>query len=425
MDDQRGDGSGGLGASARAADAGPSRTFDTQRPGPTAHGEPAASSSSVSAAVPEAPPDAPLSRFRHGKRLTLERYLQDLPFADRPPSPQRYHTGKIPNTKTGDGKPRLLLMGQRRSGKSSISSVVFNKLAPSETLYLETTHRIHKESMHSFMDFQVWDLPAHIDYSDPAFDTEDIFSDISALIWVIDAQDEYYDAIQRLNTTILRLQESHPSIIIAVFVHKVDGLSEDYRTDTFRDIVQRVQDELCDAGFENAPVNFYQTSIYDHSIFEAFSKVIQKLIPELPSLEALLDALCASCRIEKAYLFDVLSKIYVATDTSPTDIGSYEICSDYIDVVVDISEIYGWERDEAEAAAEADDGGAVGDSGNKDAESLITMEKHGNNYLYLREINKYLALICIMGEDSATERKALIDYNVRVFQEALNRVFSR
>lgn len=33
------------------------------------------------------------------------------------------------------------------------------------------------------------------------------------------------------------------------------------------------------------------TSIYDHSIFEAFSKVVQKLIPQLPTLENLLNIL--------------------------------------------------------------------------------------------------------------------------------------
>lgn len=35
--------------------------------------------------------------------------------------------------------------------------------------------------------------------------------------------------------------------------------------------------------------SFYLTSIYDHSIFEAFSKVVQKLIPQLPTLENLLN----------------------------------------------------------------------------------------------------------------------------------------
>ncbi|EON62331.1 hypothetical protein W97_01552 [Coniosporium apollinis CBS 100218] len=331
-------------------------------------------------------PHMGFGRFKPAAKLTLMRYLQDLQDAEIPtsPVPPKYHTGRLPNGKPGDGKPRLLLMGQRRSGKSSISSVVFHKLPPSETLYLETTTRIKKESMHSFMDFQVWDFPGHLDYFDPAFDVDNIFDEIGALIWVIDAQDEYLDAINRLNTTILNLQHSYPNILVEVFVHKVDGLSDDYKSDTFRDIIQRVQDELSDAGYENPPVSYYQTSIYDHSIFEAFSKVIQKLIPQLPTLESLLNSLCANCRIEKAYVFDVLSKIYIATDTSPTDIGSYEICSDYIDVVVDVSEIYGWDRPSENGNVDE----AIEETGNNDAESLITMERKGNNYLYLREINK-------------------------------------
>jgi Ras-related GTP-binding protein C/D len=238
----------------------------------------------------------------------------------------------------------------------------------------------------SFMDFQVWDFPGHLDYFDPAFDVDNIFEEIGALIWVIDAQDEYLEAIMRLNTTILNLQHSYPNINVEVFVHKVDGLSEDYKADTFRDIIQRVQDELSDHGYENAPVSFYQTSIYDHSIFEAFSKVIQKLIPQLPTLEALLSSLCSTCHTEKAYLFDIMSKIYIATDTSPTDIGSYEICSDYIDVVIDVSEIYGWDRPTENASSE------IQEVGNNDAESLITMERKGNNYLYLREINKWASI---------------------------------
>lgn len=45
--------------------------------------------------------------------------------------------------------------------------------------------------------------------------------------------------------------------------------------------------------------------------------------------------------IEKAFLFDVVSKIYIATDSNPVDIQSYELCSDMIDVVVDVSCIYG------------------------------------------------------------------------------------
>jgi Ras-related GTP-binding protein C/D len=40
-------------------------------------------------------------------------------------------------------------------------------------------------------------------------------------------------------------------------------------------------------------------------------------------------------------------------------------------------------------------------------------------------ITRYLALICLMGDDSPAEKKAVIDYNVGVFQAALKQVFPR
>lgn len=202
-------------------------------------------------------------------------------------------------------------------------------------------HMLLRKTFSSFMDFQVWDFPGQIDFFDPTFDFDNIFGEHGALIWVLDAQDEYLEALSSLHRTIIQLQRNYPQINIEVFIHKVDGLSDDYKIDTQRDIVQRTQDELSDAGFDNVQISYHLTSIYDHSIFEAFSKVIQKLIPQLGTLENLLNVLCSNSGIEKAFLFDVLSKIYIATDSSPVDVQSYEICSDYIDVIVDISEIYG------------------------------------------------------------------------------------
>lgn len=38
-------------------------------------------------------------------------------------------------------------------------------------------------------------------------------------------------------------------------------------------------------------VSYFLTSIYDHSALEAFSRVVQKLVPQLPTLNNLLDAL--------------------------------------------------------------------------------------------------------------------------------------
>jgi len=82
-------------------------------------------------------------------------------------------------------------------------------------------------------------------------------------------------------------------------------------------------------------INFHLTSIFDHSIFEAFSKVIQKLIPQFGHLERLLNYLLTTSNIEQAFLFDVQTKISIATDSSPTDMQV-----SYIFVKHDLKEVY-------------------------------------------------------------------------------------
>jgi Ras-related GTP-binding protein C/D len=110
--------------------------------------------------------------------------------------------------------------------------------------------------------------------------------------------------------------------------------------------------------------------------------VIQKLVPQLPTLENLLDILITSCRIEKAFLIDVVSKIYIATDSSPVDMSTYELCSDMIDVVIDVSCIYGMSP------------GSEGLAYDSDSQAVIRLQN--DRILYLREVNKYLALVALI-----------------------------
>lgn len=319
-------------------------------------------------------------------------------------------------------------MGQRRSGKSSISSVVFHKLPPNETLYLESTARIQKDSLNSFMDFQVWDFPGQIDIFDNpnfAFDMDAIFGEVGALIWVIDAQDDYLEAVAKLNSTILHLQRSYPHIIIEVFIHKVDGLSDDYKLDIQRDVTIRIQDELSDQGLENASISFHLTSIYNHSIFEAFSKVIQKLIPRLGQLEAMLTSLCRTCRFDKAYLFDVNTKIYIATDSSPEDVASYEICSDYVDVIIDFTEVYGsWERspDRRKRLEQPPWPAKLEDQIGCDLAESGMVLSDAQRPIMLREVDRFLALVAIMKEGSY-DKIPLINLNVDEVVKGLTEFF--
>ncbi|KAG8444768.1 hypothetical protein GDO86_009804 [Hymenochirus boettgeri] len=305
-------------------------------------------------------------------------------------------------------KPRILLMGLRRSGKSSIQKVVFHKMSPNETLFLESTNKICREdvSSSSFVNFQIWDFPGQIDFFDSSFDYEMIFRGTGALIFVIDSQDDYMEALTRLQLTVTSAYKLNPDINFEVFIHKVDGLSDDHKIETQRDIHQKANDDLVDAGLEKLHLSFYLTSIYDHSIFEAFSKVVQKLIPQLPTLENLLNIFISNSGIEKVFLFDVVSKIYIATDSSPVDMQTYELCCDMIDVVIDISCIYGLEGAEIPY----------------DKESLAIIKLNNTTVMYLKEVTKFLALVCFVREESF-ERKGLIDYNFHCFRKAIQEVF--
>merc|ERR1719210_1959283 len=197
---------------------------------------------------------------------------------------------------------------------------------------------------------------------------------------VIDAQEEsssHTEALTNAKTIIELAYKINPKISFDILIHKVDGdqfFSDDHKTEIQKDIHSKLTDELQDKV--DASITFYCTSIYDHTIFEAFSKIVQKLIPQLPVLEQCLDLLVTNSRMEKAYLFDVLSKVYIASDPQPVDLQSYELCSDMIDVVVDVSCIYGL----------AEDGNSISSSIEKDATSSCVIHLNNGTLLYLREV---------------------------------------
>jgi len=212
-----------------------------------------------------------------------------------------------------------------------------------------------------------------------------VFGRATALIFVLDAQDEPYDhVLQQFTETVKRAARANPHIAIEVFINKVDGelfLSDEAKYDCRRDVMQQVTDELFDAGVmpDSVPISYHLTSIYDHSVFEAFSRVVQKLIPQLPTLENLLNVLVSTCAMEKAFLFDVASKLYISTDSSPVDMQSVELCSDMIDCVLDVSGIYGLaggladdddeDHDEEHEKHHHGVGGGSGGAGGRDIDS--------------------------------------------------------
>ena len=156
-------------------------------------------------------------------------------------------------------------------------------------------------------------------------------------------------------------------------------------------------------------IEFYFTSINDSSIFEAFSKVIQRMIPSAPNICKLLNHFANHSKVEKAYLFDLVTKLYVAhNDEKLSDQFKYDICSDILDIFIDISYLYDKDR--------------VNDSESTTNVKLNYEEE--NEIVALRVMEKYLALVFIIKE-SNYDRPYLINENVTVFRKGLNELLNQ
>lgn len=99
--------------------------------------------------------------------------------------------------------------------------------------------------------------------------------------------------------------------------------------------------------------------------------------------------------VEKSFLFDLASKIYVATDGTPVHMQTYELCCDMIDVVLDITCIYGASRTPPTDGATDQQPSPVTDSNTTCVIRLNTAQ-----VLLLRQVNRYLALVSIIRSEN-------------------------
>ncbi|KZP23758.1 Gtr1/RagA G protein Gtr2 [Athelia psychrophila] len=248
----------------------------------------------------------------------------------------------IPEDKSvpaGVQRTKILLLGLRRAGKTSILNVLFNKLVPKQTFYLETTMRITKHTIDTVIPLEIWDCPGNITVQDLGTP----LTEFSSMVFVIDIRDVYQQPISRLVDFIYAAHQENPDLNLELFVHKAEKMQEEDKIENFRQIHERVNDRLQDIlpDYEQLnPLDFHLTSVYDHSVHEAFSRVLHKLIGSLPYLEDLLNIFCANSSSPKAFLFDTTSRLFVATDASPVDTLTHNLCCDYLNMLNSFRSLY-------------------------------------------------------------------------------------
>lgn len=333
--------------------------------------------------------------------------------------------------------PKVLLVGLRKSGKSSIQSVVFQKLEPHETVELTTTTTSQKATFpaNEFLNFEVWDLPGQSNPFDSQLHSpeeleQQLLQHCGVIVFVLDCREQVDVACGRLVDTVCVAARYDPKLWVEVFIHKVDALSEDHQTDLLTFLQRKVEEEARQRIGTTLPLclSFNLTSIYDHSVFQAFSLVVQRLIQnKVPKINELLQLVNSNCGSDISYLFLSRSKIFLAVEESKRmKWRSYDLCSDAMEVLVKMDGIYGQGASDKASGASEFIGGASEDgvSEEKPRRKMAQAITHlnGNSCIYVRELPNSLTIV-LMLKQSDLCNKVLIDRNIDICYSRTYKIF--
>lgn len=218
---------------------------------------------------------------------------------------------------SGQANSKVLLMGRADAGKTSMKSIVFANYAPRETAGLHKTNMIEHQSLRFMgnLHLNLWDCGGQDNFMENYFDSkrEDIFQGVAVLIYVLQAVDYDDTPIDVRNDkyfaqTIDSVKEFSPSARVFCLIHKTDMVCDDERDAVVGKIEQQIHDQVQDA----VNLQCFATSIFDETLFRAWSQMVYNLVPDIDKLETQLAHMCDVMEADEVILFEKRTFLLIA-----------------------------------------------------------------------------------------------------------------
>lgn len=180
-------------------------------------------------------------------------------------------------------RKKLLLMGRSGSGKSSMRSIVFSNYSAFDTRRLGATIDVEHSHLRFLgnMTLNLWDCGGQDVFMDNYFTTQKdhIFKMVQVLIHVFDVESKSINKdIEIFVKALTNLQKFSPDAKIFVLLHKMDLVQIDKREELFVIMMEKLQ--KISNPFQFKLVGF-PTSIWDESLYKAWSLIVCSLIPNM------------------------------------------------------------------------------------------------------------------------------------------------
>jgi len=208
-------------------------------------------------------------------------------------------------------------MGASGSGKTSMRSMIFSNNPASLTARLGATIDVEQNHVRFLGDLilNLWDCGGQDAFMDSYLTTQraTIFTHVGVLIYVFDVESretnkdmEYYrDCLEGI-----RSYSNDAKVFL--LVHKMDLARESRQA-----VYERKAKELKTASGD-ADIRVFGTSIYDETLYKAWSSIVHTLIPNAATLSKHLTTFAQACCATEVILFERTTFLVIATSNPST-----------------------------------------------------------------------------------------------------------
>jgi Ras-related GTP-binding protein A/B len=212
-------------------------------------------------------------------------------------------------------KKKVLLMGKAHSGKTSMRSIIFANYLARDTTRLSPTLDVEHHHVRFLGDLvlNLWDCGGQDAFFESYFerDRETIFRSVELLIYVFDIESETPEKdFDHFSGVLQAIEENSPDSRVFVLIHKMDLVAEEDRAVILEDRKRLIGDSCAARGVQH--FQCFGTSIWDETLYKAWSEIVTNLIPNLSLLETHLNNFTRICDADEVVLFERATFLVIA-----------------------------------------------------------------------------------------------------------------
>jgi len=213
-----------------------------------------------------------------------------------------------------------LLMGKSGAGKTSMRSIIFANYIARDTSRLGPTMEVEHAHVKFLgnMVLHLWDCGGQETFMENYMTAQrdQIFKNVQVLIYVFDVESREVDKDYRNYQSCLEaLMQNSPTAKVFCLIHKMDLIQEEMREKVFNDKASDIRQlsEAVGVRQHATPLlQCFRSSIWDETLYKAWSAIVYQLIPNVGSMEQKLKKFAEIMDADEVLLFEKATFLVIA-----------------------------------------------------------------------------------------------------------------